>query len=153
MTDTITKDEAIEIAGKEIVELAEKENCECSSNVAENSTNWKASVENNDYRVTARYWVSDDEMKLEADQIDWDEALEGFEVEEIEVAEYSGWEVVIAGMDCDGQAVEYAKYITDNYPEISVELIENQSGGSIVLDSDGEEIMNQSIFWEEYCND
>jgi hypothetical protein len=80
MAETITKEEAIKIAGKELVELAEKENCECTSNPGP-VTVWKADVENDTHRVTAWYLVDAKEMKKEADSIDWDEAFEGFEVE------------------------------------------------------------------------
>lgn len=84
----LTKEEAIEIAGTELVELVEYENCECTNSVTDGTeyhgfTLFSADVENETHRLTAYYVVDTDEVNAveNLDEINWE--IDHYEVEEI----------------------------------------------------------------------
>lgn len=87
MRNWITKEEAIEIAGAELVIEAEKTNCERSNTETEGTELtgyqiFRAIAENDTHSVGVIYLVSDEDVQeKELDYIDWE--VEGYEVDEI----------------------------------------------------------------------
>lgn len=67
---------------------------------------------------------------------------------------FENWEMGIAEDDCDGEGKNFHAWMTKNYPKIKIEFFANQSGGSYVLDSNGEipENYNSNYFWDEFCS-
>ena len=87
MKELITYEEAVKIAGEELVDAAEKENAVCCNFVTDGSewtgyTPFASTVNNDMYRVQAVYLVTnEDAQEKDLDQIEWN--IEGYSVEEI----------------------------------------------------------------------
>ncbi len=74
----LNKEEIVEIAGKELVELAENENCEATSRLTDGTPwdgydEWKGVAENGRHRVTAVYMQDSEATKdQEPDTLNWE---------------------------------------------------------------------------------
>ena len=72
--------------------------------------------------------------------------------------DYTGYEYIIAESDHDGYADEFASFLYDNYPGMDVEIVKNQSGGTILLTPDGIEAnqfdhdFTANDLWTDFCN-
>lgn len=86
MSDLISREEAVKVAGEKLVAAAEKENCECVNSVTDGTewagyTPFAAQAWDDENIVKVWYLVSnEDAAEKELDQIDWE--VEGYTVEE-----------------------------------------------------------------------
>lgn len=68
------------------------------------------------------------------------------------------YEYIIAGLDMDGCAADFEKWINAEYPKIKTTLIPRQMGGTILLDADGVDCnqfgheITANGLWEDFCN-
>ena len=88
MPKLIEKEEAVKIAGLELVTEAEEVNCEFTNRVTD-GTEWmgyvefSASAENETHRVTVYYYIDEEDMEGVEDLGDLGWEIEGYEVEEV----------------------------------------------------------------------
>ena len=85
---TLTKKEAIEIAGTELVEAVEEVNCDFTNRVTDGTewagcTEFSATLENETHKVTAYYFQDSDDLDGVEDLSDLSWEINHYEVEEI----------------------------------------------------------------------
>ena len=62
--------------------------------------------------------------------------------------------LVILDGNCDGMGSEFAAWVSENYPEIDIDLQMNTSGvGGGLFNDDGDHVDDHLYhLWEEFCN-
>lgn len=84
---TMTREEAVKIAGEELVNSAEQTNCENACYVTDGTELagydvYEAVADNDDYRVKVIFLQDAEETKeIPLDEMNWE--IEGYEVEEV----------------------------------------------------------------------
>ncbi len=63
---------------------------------------------------------------------------------------YENHTLVILDGNCDGMGDEFASWVNENYPEITVDLQMNVTGvGGGFFDDDGNQV--EENLWDEFC--
>lgn len=57
--------------------------------------------------------------------------------------------LVISTDSCNGEEVEFEKWMNKNYPEIETSIENTLDGG--LFDENGDLVANEN-YWEQYCN-
>lgn len=64
---------------------------------------------------------------------------------------YENHTLVILDGNCAGMGEEFAEFVNENYPEITVDLQMDVTGvGGGLFDNSGNHVDN--ILWDEFCN-
>ena len=65
---------------------------------------------------------------------------------------YKNCTYIIHENDCNGEALEFEKFLKREYPEIEIEFKHITSGvGGGLFTEDGKEHIDRNYLWDEYC--